>query len=52
MEQSQEIGAGEVQRCYVGHFTHWLPPALDYKGFSAVANPIEQLGKAARRFGR
>jgi len=41
MEQSQKIGAGEAPRCHMGHFTNWLPAALDHEGFSAVANPIE-----------
>jgi hypothetical protein len=36
----------------MGHFAHRLPTALDHEGFSSVANPIEQLGKAARRFRR
>jgi RNA:NAD 2'-phosphotransferase (TPT1/KptA family) len=34
------------------HFPHRLPAALDHEGFSSVANPVEQLGKAARRFRR
>jgi len=52
MEQSEKISAGEARRCHVRHFTHKLPSALDHEGFSPVANPIEQFGKAARRFRR
>ena len=36
----------------MGHLTHKLPTTLDHEGFSPVANPVEQLGKAARRFRR
>jgi hypothetical protein len=52
MEQSQKIGAGEPRRCHMGHFTHWLPSALNHESFPSVANAIEQFGKAARRFRR
>jgi hypothetical protein len=41
MEQSQKIGAGESERCDMGHFTHEIPATLNHKGFSAIANPIE-----------
>jgi hypothetical protein len=52
MEQSEKVSAGEAWRLHMGHLTHKLSSALDHEGFSSVANPIEQLGKAARRFRR